>query len=73
MLVEEHGVQLRKLPNDVLTELHRISEDVVSEMSSVDEQTAKVYESWKNFRDNVINYNRIAEEAFIEARNLPLN
>ena len=70
MLVEEHGVQLRKLPNDVLTELHRISEDVVSEMSSVDEQTAKVYESWKNFRDNVINYNRIAEEAFIEARNL---
>jgi len=71
--VEEHGVQLRKLPNDVLTELHRISEDVVSEMSSVDEQTAKVYESWKNFRDNVINYNRIAEEAFIEARNLPLN
>ena len=71
--MEEHGVQLRKLPNDVLTELHRISEDVVSEMSSVDEQTAKVYESWKNFRDNVINYNRIAEEAFIEARNLPLN
>ena len=73
VLVEEHGVQLRKLPNDVLTELHRISEDVVSEMSSVDEQTTKVYESWKNFRDNVINYNRIAEEAFIEARNLPLN
>ena len=73
VLVEDHGVQLRKLPNDVLTELHRISEDVVSEMSSVDEQTAKVYESWKNFRDNVINYNRIAEEAFIEARNLPLN
>ena len=73
VLVEEHGVQLRKLPNDVLTELHRISEGVVSEMSSVDEQTAKVYESWKNFRDNVINYNRIAEEAFIEARNLPLN
>ena len=71
--MEEHGVQLRKLPNDVLTELHRISEEVVSEMSSVDEQTAKVYESWKNFRDNVINYNRIAEEAFIEARNLPLN
>ena len=73
VLVEDHGVQLRKLPNDVLTELHRISEDVVSEMSSVDEQTAKVYESWKNFRDNVINYNRIAEEAFVEARKLPLN
>ena len=73
VLVEEHGVQLRKLPNDVLTELHRISEDVVSEMSSADDQTAKVYESWKNFKDNVINYNRIAEEAFIEARNLPLD
>ena len=73
VLVEEHDVQLRKLPNDVLTELHRISEEVVSEMALVDEQTARVFESWRNFRDNVINYNRIAEEAFIEARNLPLD
>ena len=73
VLVEEHGVQLRKLPDDVLTELHRISEEVVAEMALVDEQTTRVFESWRDFRDNVINYNRIAEEAFIEARNLPLN
>ena len=73
ILVEEHDVQLRKLPNDVLAELHKISQEVVSEMALVDEQTERVFESWKNFRDNVMNYNRIAEEAFIEARNLPLN
>ena len=46
VLVEEQG-PIKETTNDVLTELHRISEDVVSEMSSVDEQTAKVYESWK--------------------------
>ena len=73
VLVEEHGVQLRKLPNDVLAELHRISNEVVGELALVDESTSRVYESWRNFRDNVINYNRIAEEAFIEARNLPIN
>ena len=73
VLVEEHGVQLRKLPNDVLAELHRISNEVVGELALVDESTSRVYESWRNFRDNVINYNRIAEEAFIEARNLSIN
>ena len=73
VLVEEHGVQLRKLPNDVLAELHRISNEVVGELALVDESTSRVYESWRNFRDNVLNYNRIAEEAFIEARNLPIN
>ena len=73
VLVEEHGVQLRKLPNDVLAELHRISNEVVGELALVDESTSRVYESWRIFRDNVLNYNRIAEEAFIEARNLPIN
>jgi len=70
-LVEDEGVELRRLPDDVLLELRRISEDVVQELAASDEDAARVYESWSSFRTGVMNYNHIAEEAFIEARNLP--
>jgi len=70
-LIEDHDIQIRRLPDDVLIELRRISDEVVAEMAQTDEATARVYESWRNFRDGVMNYNRIAEEAFIEARKLP--
>ncbi|MED5412108.1 MAG: TRAP transporter substrate-binding protein [Pseudomonadota bacterium] len=73
VLVEDHNVQLRRLPDDVLIELRRISDEVVTEMAQADEATARVYESWKNFKDGVMNYNGIAEEAFIEARKLEIN
>ena len=73
ILVEEYDVQLRKLPDDVLLELRRISDDVVLELARTDETTARIYDSWKNFKDGVMNYNRIAEEALIEARKLPGN
>ena len=68
-----HGVQLRRLPDDVLIELRRISDEVVAELGQTDEITARVYESWKSFKDGAMNYNRIAEEALIEARKLPSN
>ncbi len=71
VLVEDYDVQLRKLPDDVLLELRRISDDVVLELARTDETTARIYESWKSFKDGVMNYNRIAEEALIEARRLP--
>jgi len=72
-LVEEHGVELRRLPDDVLLELRRLSGEVVVELAETDETTRRIYESWNNFRTGVMNYNRIAEEAFIDARNLPPN
>ena len=73
VLVEDYGVQLRKLPDDVLLELRRISEEVVAELGKADESTARIYESWKSFKDGVMNYSSIAEEAMIEARKLPSN
>ena len=63
VLVEDYGVQLRKLPDDVLLELRRISEEVVAELGKADESTARIYESWKSFKDGVMNYSSIAEEA----------
>ena len=49
------------------------AEEVILEMAAVDETSQRVYQSWKTFLDGVSAYHRIAEDAFVEARNLPLN
>jgi len=72
-LINEHDIEIRRLPDDVLQEFRRLSEEVITEMSQVDETSQRVYQSWKQFLDGVSAYHKIAEDAFIEARNLPAN
>ncbi|MEP5765839.1 MAG: TRAP transporter substrate-binding protein [Halieaceae bacterium] len=69
-LVEEHGVQLRKLPDDVIIALHRASDEAVAELAASDPMAAKVYASFKAFYDGVKNYHHISEQAYINARDL---
>jgi TRAP-type mannitol/chloroaromatic compound transport system substrate-binding protein len=67
-LVQNHGVQLRKLPQEVLARLQQISAEVVAEMAASDPQVNEVYRSYQAFRDNVENYHHISEQAYLEAR-----
>ena len=69
-LVDKHGVQLRKLPDEVLARLQQISAKVVAEMAAEDPQVAEVYRSYREFRDNVENYHYISEQAYLQARQL---
>ena len=67
-LIEVHGVELRKLPDDVIDEFRTISNKILSDLAKEDEVIAKVYESYIAFKDNVTEYHKISEDAFIEAR-----
>ncbi len=67
-LVNEHGIQLRKLPDDVLAEFRRLSAEVVSELADTDETTRRIYESYSKFQQGVEDYHAISEEAYIDAR-----
>lgn len=67
-LVDNHGVQLRKLPDAVLAQLKVISEQVVAEMAAGDAQVDEVYQSYREFQRNVKQYHRISEQAYLEAR-----
>ena len=67
-LIEVHGVELRKLPDDVIDEFRTISNKILSDLAKEDEVIAKVYESYISFKDNVTEYHKISEDAFIEAR-----
>ena len=68
-LVEVHGVELRRLPDDVIEEFRTISDQILEELAQEDETIAKVYNSYKSFKDDVSEYHKISEDAFIEARN----
>jgi TRAP-type mannitol/chloroaromatic compound transport system substrate-binding protein len=67
-LVGKHKVQLRAYPQDVLTKLRDLSDEVLLEVSTKDEMTKKVYESFKSYRDNVKEYHTLTEQAFLNAR-----
>lgn len=69
-LVDEHDVQLRRLPDDVLRALYAASEEAMAELVATDPMAAKVYASYKAFYDNVRDYHQISEQAYINARDI---
>ena len=69
-LVEEHGVELRKFPDEVLVHLHRSAEEVINELVATDPDAARVHASFSEFLTAVKSYHHISEQAYINARDL---
>ena len=67
-LVETHGVELRRLPDDVLAALGRESAKVMQQLIETDPMAAKVHASYQAFREGVKSYHAISEQAYINAR-----
>jgi TRAP-type mannitol/chloroaromatic compound transport system substrate-binding protein len=70
VLVDTHNVQLRQLPDDVLVELHRTTDEVLNKMVLEDPRFKKVYESQKAFKKQIQKYHKISEQAYYRAREL---
>ena len=68
-LVDVHGVELRKLPDDVIAEFKEIANDILEENAAKDPTVNKVYQSYKKFKEEVSAYHKVSEDAFVEARN----
>ena len=67
-LVETHGVDVRKLPDDVVAELRRLSAEVVEELAEDTEISRRIAESVKAFQKQAMTYHEISEEAYYRAR-----
>jgi TRAP-type mannitol/chloroaromatic compound transport system substrate-binding protein len=67
-LINEHGVQLRRLPDDVLVALWRGTRKVMDDLVASDPMAAKVYASFREFYKGVRNYHHISEQAYINMR-----
>ena len=68
VLVDEHHVEVRPLPADVLKELKAISYAVTSEIVDDDPLSQRIYDSYQQYRKGVIEYHEISERAYINAR-----
>lgn len=69
-LINEHNVVLKRFPDDVLSELRRVSEQVVGDVAAGDAASKKVYDNFSDFRAKVAQWTTLSEVGFSEARGL---
>jgi TRAP-type mannitol/chloroaromatic compound transport system substrate-binding protein len=67
-LVNEHKVDLRRFPDEVLQKLKTLSDEVVGEVAEKDPMSKKVYDSFIQFRDQAKAWHAISEQAYLNAR-----
>jgi TRAP-type mannitol/chloroaromatic compound transport system substrate-binding protein len=70
-LVSEHGVILKKFPDDVLNALGGLAGQVVGDLAAADPLSGEVMSSIVAFRKQAIAYAKVSEQAFYNARGLP--
>ena len=71
VLVEEHGVVLKRFSPQVLTELGRLSGEVLADLTGRDEPSREVFDSLTAFRKEAMAWAEVADSAFLSARELP--
>jgi len=67
-LVDEHHVDVRRLPDAVLSRLQELSDEVVAGIAGEDPLSGKVYASFSRFREQVIAWSDISERAYLNVR-----
>ncbi|EIC21008.1 TRAP transporter substrate-binding protein [Thiorhodovibrio frisius] len=67
-LVDEHGVDVRSFPPDVLARLRELSGEVVAEIAEKDEFSKRVYASYQKFLKQSQAWSKISEYAYLNAR-----
>ncbi|MGD1878293.1 MAG: TRAP transporter substrate-binding protein [Kiloniellaceae bacterium] len=70
-LVSEHGVILKKFPDEVLNALGALSGKVIGDLAAADPLSREVMDSIASFRKQAIAYAKVSEQAFYNARGLP--
>ncbi|MBI1207806.1 MAG: twin-arginine translocation signal domain-containing protein [Azospirillum sp.] len=70
-LVNQHKVQIRSLPREVLIAMGNTANEVLLEIMEKDAITRRVAESYLQYRNAVVPWTRVGEQAFLSARQLP--
>lgn len=71
-LIDDSGVKLRRLPDDVLRALWQGTRRSLDKLIAADPMAAKVYASYSEFYRNVRDYHHISEQAYINVRDMAL-
>ena len=70
ILSYRHGVQLRRLPDEVLRAMGRVSGEVVAEFGATDALSRRIYQSFIKARKAAIGWSKYGQGSFTEARAL---
>lgn len=70
MLVQDPAIRLRKLDDEILQALGRISGEVLADTSHNDGLTRRVYDSFMKFRTAAVLWGDISERSYLNARSL---
>jgi TRAP-type mannitol/chloroaromatic compound transport system substrate-binding protein len=68
-LTREHKVEFRRLPDPVLAVLRTAATAVLDEIAARDAFARRVYDSWRQFRDQSRAWHAVADLAFYQSRN----
>ena len=66
-LINKHGVELRELPKEVLTELEAISEAMLKEQTET-ELDERILKSFVEFKQQAKDWHRVSEQSYYGAR-----
>ena len=69
-LINEHGVQLHQMPDEVMRKLGDAAGDVLAGVAESDPMTKKVYDSYMAFREKALAWSRRADFGYMRARDL---
>ncbi len=69
-LLDDHGVDVRPFPDEVLIGLGGLAKTVVAYIAAQDPLSTKVYDSIRAFRKNALNWMTFSEQAYLRARAL---
>ncbi len=69
-LINDHKVQIRRFPDDMLRQLKVEADNVAKELSQKDALTKRTYESFMKYRDQARAWHKFSEQAYYEARSL---
>lgn len=69
-LVDEHGVELRRFPDDVLGRLKELTAEVIVDAAEADPLVARVAESYASFQRQSRNWREVSTDAFLDTRAL---
>jgi len=67
-LIDKHNVQLRRFPDEVLSRLSEISDELIKEMADESELMGRIYTSFKAFQEIVNPWTDISDRTLLNLR-----
>jgi TRAP-type mannitol/chloroaromatic compound transport system substrate-binding protein len=72
-LINEHGVQMRQLPDEVTNAIGQRAGEVCAAVAAKDAVSQELFSHIVKFRSSVIRWTGVSEKEYLRIRNLPFS